>query len=139
MKKRVLSILLKYGITVLIGFAMVMAVLDFHGFAEAASQVERYRILSDAFTIPGVILLMCGLLVFIANEGAFEGISYAVTYAVKMLIPGSSKEHERYGDYLERRREKGKAHGYGFLFITGGAFFLTAVLFILLFYSVYSK
>ena len=131
------TLLLKYGITAAIGGSMAWSVLDLHGFTQAQTLADKYRILADAFTIPGVVILLSGVLVLIANEGMFEGISYAVSYAVKMLIPGVSKEQERYADYVERRREKGPVKGIGFLFVTGGVFMAAALLFIALFYSVY--
>ena len=133
--KRLRNILLKYGITIFVGALMAYAVIELHGYATAATAAERYMILSNAFTIPGVILIMCWALVFVANEGAFEGISYAVTYAIKFLIPGTgSNKQERYSGYVERRRSKGKTKGFGFLFFVGAAFLVVAIVFIVLFY-----
>lgn len=135
MKKSPFTWLLKYGITSAVGILMVMATLDLHGYAEASSALERYRILADAFTIPGVVLMLCAVLVAVANEGAFEGISYALSYAVSMLIPGIHRERERFEDYIERRREKGRTRDFGFLFFVGAVFFAIAVIFIVLFYA----
>ena len=129
--------LLKYGITAAVGGVMCAGVLSLHGYADAASAADRYRILADAFTIPGVILMLSWVLVWLSGEGAFEGISYAFSYALRMLVPGGSKNPERYSDYVLRRREKGGLKGVGFLFFTGAAFFLVALVFIALFYSVY--
>ena len=135
--KKLRNVLLKYGITLCIGALMAYAVIELHGYAQAATAAERYMVLSNAFTIPGVILIMCWALVFVANEGAFEGISYAVTYAVKLLIPGTgSNRQERYSEFVERRRAKGKTKGFGFLFFVGAAFLVVAVVFIILFYRV---
>lgn len=131
------TVLLKYGITAFVGALMAYGVISSYGLALAQTDAERYRILADAFTIPGVVIFLCGVLVAIANEGTFEGLSYVMTYAIKMLIPGGGKKHEKYGDYVERRREKGGVKGYGFLLITGGVFLALAAVFIALFYSVY--
>lgn len=132
------TILLKYGITTLIGALMAYATINLHGFSSAVTDVDKYRILADAFTIPGVVILLCGVLVAVANEGMFNGISYAMSYAIKMLIPGqAANRHEKYGDYVERKQAKGGVRGYGFLFIVGGVFLAIAVVFIALFYSVY--
>lgn len=131
------NFLLKYGITAAVGGCMAWSVLDLHGFQTAQTLADKYRILADAFTIPGVVILLTGVLVLIANEGMFEGISYAVSYAVKMLIPGVGRDQERYADYVERKREKGPVKGIGFLFVTGGVFMAAALLFVALFYSVY--
>ncbi len=130
--------LLKYGITAAVGALMCWGVLSLHGYADAVTEAERYRILADAFTIPGVILMLCWVLVWLSGEGAFEGISYAFSYAFRMLVPGGAKNPERYSDYVLRRREKGRLKGVGFLFFTGAAFFIVSIIFIMLFYSVYS-
>lgn len=135
MKKSHLIRLLKYGITFVIGAFMAWATIELHGYSEAASALERYRILADAFTIPGVVLMLCYVLVAVANEGAFLGISYALSYTVKMLIPGAGKNHERFGDYAARKTERGKIRGFGFLFFVGAAYFVVALIFIALFYG----
>ncbi len=138
MNDKLKSNLLKYGITVLIGAIMVWLTLSLHGYEEAATAAERYRILSDAFTIPGVIFVFCAVLVMVANKGAFEGISYIFGYAFQMLIPGAAGgKREKYGDYVERKRSKGQAKGFGFLFIVGLVFIAVSVVFIALFYANY--
>ncbi|MBR5446692.1 MAG: DUF3899 domain-containing protein [Clostridia bacterium] len=135
--KRWQSTLLKYGVTTAIAAFFAWLLLDLRGYAMAVTAVDRYRILADAFTIPGMLLLMVGLLVVVSNEGMFEGLSYVLSYAVKTLVPGMNKGHERYGDYVERRREKGRASGFGFLFVVGAVFMAAAGVCIALFYSVY--
>lgn len=136
MKKRRTTIL-KYGITTFIGALMAYATISLHGFSLAVTDAEKYRILADAFTIPGVVIFLCGVLVAVSNEGIFEGVTYALSYAIKMLIPGQgANRHEKYGDYIERKRAKGGIKGYGFLFVVGGVFLVIAVVFITLFYSV---
>lgn len=132
--RRWTRVLLKYGAAVFAAALMAFSVIELHGYALADTAAERYCILSNAFTIPGVILIMCWALVLVANEGAFEGISFAVTYAVKLLIPGVGNRQERYGDYVERRRAKGKTKGFGFLFYVGLVCLLAAVVFTVLFY-----
>lgn len=127
--------LLKYGITAAIGIGIVLLTLNLHGFTTLTDPAARIRLLADAFTIPGVIIVMAGFLVMVANGGFFNGLSYVASYAVKMLIPGPGKKPERYGDYVERKRKQGKI-GYGFLFLTGGVFVLAAVVFTILFYTV---
>ena len=137
MNRKLRSILVKYGITAAVGALLTYATLTLHGYSELATAAEKYRLLSDAFTIPGVVIALLGVLVFVSNEGAFEGISYAVGYAVKMLMPFSrDRRHERYADYVERKREKGGVKGYGFLFVVGAAYLAASAICIALFYSV---
>ena len=127
--------LLKYGFAALVGGLMAGFTITSHGYGEAAGTAERLRILSDAFTIPGVVLIMFGFLVLVANGGFFNGLSYIGSYAVKLLIPGMSKDMEKYGDYVERKRAGGKRIKTGFLFIVGGVILLAAVVFTILYYQ----
>ena len=131
--------LLKYGVTSAVGLLMVWLYfslrLDSFGAFAALETVEKFRVLCDAFTIPGGIILMMGCLVWLSNEGALDGVSYAVTYAIRMLIPGMGGNTERYGDYVERKRSN-KVRGYGFLFIVGGVFFGIALVFLALYHAV---
>ncbi|MBQ8150524.1 MAG: DUF3899 domain-containing protein [Clostridia bacterium] len=132
--KRLRTFLLKYGITAALAGLLTWLTLDLHGFSRAMPKLQQYRLLCDAFTIPGLILIMIGFLVMIANAGNFLGLGYAVKHAVKMLIPFGNKKDERYYDYYQRKQEQGKVSGYGFLFFTGLAFMAVAMVFFALFY-----
>ena len=127
---------LKYGLTTAVGALLAWAVLDLHGFAAAADTASRLRILADAFTIPGTVITLFGVLVILSNEGAFEGVSYVIGYGLRMLIPGRALERpQSYADYVLDRREKGKLTGFGFLFVVGGVFLLLAIVFTVLFFK----
>ena len=133
MSKRVKVLLAKYGGSA--AFAGVMAWLyislrDFDG----AKLADKYRMLSDAFTVPGILLLMFGCLIWISNLGALDGLAYAVSFAIRSLIPGARYKDEKYGDYVERKQEN-RVKGYGFLFVSGGVTMAVAIVFMILFYS----
>lgn len=129
--------LLKYGISS--AFALLMAWIYFSLRLDSLSAFtalpwkERFVLLSDAFSIPGGLLLMSGLLVKLSNYGALDGLTYAVKFAVRMLIPGKALEQETYRDYVERKREK-NLRGYGFLYISGGFFLALGILFMVLYH-----
>ncbi len=118
------------------GFAGLMAWLyisprDFAG----ASRREQYLILTDALTVPGMMLLMFGCLVWVTNLGALDSIAYMLRMAVFSLIPGKRMERdEKYVDYVQRMREK-RVKGYGFLFVAGGICMTAALVFMCLFYT----
>lgn len=97
--------------------------------------VERYRILCDGFSLPGLFLLLIGLLFAMSNLGALDSISYLMKYALRMLLPGVFGQMEHYLDYVEARREK-RVRGYGFLFLVGGVLMAASLVFLILFYSV---
>ena len=130
--------LLKYGIAVSVGGLMVYLTVVLHGYAEATTPAEQYRILADAFTIPGVVLMLIAALVAVSNEGVFTGVSYSVTWMIRTLSPLAALKNgrESYYDYVQRKRAK-RVKGYGFLFFTGLAFFTVAVVFTTLFYKVF--
>lgn len=128
--------LIKYGCS--IGFVVLFAWLyltaqDY----ENATQMDRYRLLCDALSVPGVLLIMFGGLVWAANEGALLGVGYVIRFAIFSLIPGKRLERdEKYGDYVARKSEK-KISGYGFLFFSGLASLTVGIVFLALFYTVY--
>ena len=64
---------------------------------------DKYKYISDGFAIPGLLLTCSGLLLIISNEGAFDGISWGLRFAIKTLIPfGRHKKQESYGDFVEK-------------------------------------
>lgn len=103
----------------------------------SATRVDQYRILCDAFFVPGVLLACLGAMVWVSNEGILWGIGYALRQAVFSLIPGKRiQRDEKYADYVERKREK-KVTGYGFLFFSGAGSVLVSLVFYALFYIAY--
>ena len=133
--------LLKYGISS--GICLVLAYLyvstrvDFSRPA-ATPLVDWYRILCDAFTIPGLVMLMLGCLMSLSNQGALDGIRYIATVGIRMLIPGAALNMEKYAEFKERRNAN-RTKGYGFLYVVGIVFMAAALVFMALFYSIYQK
>lgn len=125
--------LAKYGCSTIVTGLLVWAYLGPRDFAGATLQ-DQYRFLCDAFTIPGLLLILSGALMWVANEGALNGISYCLRLAVFALIPGKRKDgYEKYGDYVERRSKK-RVQGYSFLFVSG----VVAMVIALVFFALYS-
>jgi len=109
--------LLKYGIS---GVACV-AVAVSYALANnigSLSAIDQYRILSDAFFLPGVLLLLSGILTWLANEGSLDGVGFVFSRAIHLLIPTGGLKHETYGEYVERKRGK-RTKGFGFMLIVG--------------------
>ena len=129
------SVFIKYGIAVLIGAALVWIYLSLRDFTGAEPPAERYRMLCDAFTIPGSVLMLSAALVALANAGSFTGIGYSMSSFFRHLIPGAALKHEKYSEYYERHQKK--VTGYGFLLHVGAAFMVVALVFYVLFYRAY--
>ena len=122
------SKIIKYSVTTAIGLLLAYITLNNYGFFEATSMQERYLCLSNAFTIPGVVIMMCGALVWIAQQGMFDTLSYAGKMVVDQFRPSVYK-HCKYGDYVMEKRENRKKGGFGFLVITGAVFVTIALVF----------
>lgn len=122
-------------VVILVG--LYVGLRDFKG----VSLMEKYRMLCDAFTIPGVLLILFGALVWASDLGGFYGIGFVFNYAKKSLthffVPGSLGNTESYYDYIERKKSEGHLTGYGFLFIVGGITMAIALVFLFLFYQYY--
>ena len=135
MSKRAKARLAKHGgAAVFVGFMawLYISLRDFAG----ANLADKCRILSDAFTVPGMLLLMFGCLIWFSNGGVLDGLVYGARLAIRSLIPGGRYRDEKYADYVERRRQS-RVKGYGFLFLSGGAAMAAAIVFIILFYTLY--
>ena len=132
------KVILKYSITTAAAGLMSLFVLYVRDFWNTATLAERYKHLADAFTIPGVLLIMIAALIWISSTGFFDGLTYAFTRIGGMFIPFFKKgrQHQTYYDY--KMAQKGKeVKGYSFLFFVGLFFFTVSIVFVILFESVY--
>jgi len=138
LKDKILKELLKYGIAFSIMTGFLFLVLGLRNyFTENLDIVTRYRYLTDAFTLPGLLFLLIGVLIILTNQGSLSSLAWAMKRFVRMLIPGGGlKNNQTYKEYLETRK---KITGYGFLFISGAIFFLVGIIFLILFYTNYQR
>ena len=134
MSERLRKNLLKYGI----GGAVCLAVSLSRYFSqctESTGLADRYRILSDGFSLPGLLLLFSGLMLWLSNEGAFHGIGYVLRYAVQSLMFLGRRGHvETYGEYVENHSKK-PVNGFAFLFVLAAACLLISGIFVALYYK----
>jgi hypothetical protein len=128
---------ISFGISFLLAFVFVYSRTDFRN-PGATALVDWYLILCDAFTIPGLLFLMLGCMMSLSSQGALDGVTYVLKNAVKMLIPGMALKMERYYEYVSYKRAN-RAKGFGFLYITGLICMGFAMIFMLLFYSLYQN
>ena len=134
MSKQLKSLLIKSGTALVLGLGIALAFYNSRN-GEALDLVEQYRVLCDAFTIPGLMMILVGLLLWLSGLGALDAIGYLFRYVVQAFVPGVTKG-AHYLDYVEEQREK-RAKGYGFLFVAGGILMVVAIVYLVLFYGVY--
>ena len=137
MNDRLKKALVKYGVTTVIGLAVSYLVCEVKDVRTLTEKQEIYHVLSDAFTLPGTLILGVALLVWLANKEYFVSLGYVLSRAGRALIPfgRTYEKHETFHDYVMRKREKEPVKGYGFLFIVGLAFIAVAVVFLILYHN----
>ena len=121
--------LLKYGITTVLTAAVVIYYAASRNVLQL-EKLEMYRVLCDAFTLPGIFLMLFGLMMVMNDLGTLDTLAYFGHYLLHTFLPVAFGEGQSYVDFIEERRSKRKK-GYGFLFIVGGAFTLVGVVFLI--------
>ena len=133
MKEQIIAYVKKYiGAFGLMGAATCLILYIREHSSELAKDIF-YLNLADAFTIPAVVVLMIGVLIWISTTGSFDMFSYGFSRAANMLIPFKKYDDEKFYDYKMRMNEK-RAKGYAFLFIAGGIYLIPAIVFNILYY-----
>ena len=132
MSERVKSFLIKYGITIAVSLLVSWYYISSRPFHMSEIK-EKYRILSDAFGLPGIFLISFGLLFVASNEGVFNGLIWGLKYAANTLIPfGRLKKVQKYSDYVEEKKKE-KVKGFGFLIVVGVVNIILSVIFMIMF------
>ncbi len=128
-KKTVIRYLITFGAAL----AVSMLIIWLRDLNYAESAAERYKILSDAFTVPGVVLVCFSGLLKLSSDGFFDSIAYSFSRVGGMLIPFFKTKHETYYDYKMRKAEKRGQINFRFLFLVGMVFIIISLIFILLY------
>lgn len=124
--------LIGYGAGLLVGCGVAFTYVSAQSFG-SLSTLDRYRVLCDGFTIPGMLTLLAALLLMVSGQGALDGIGYCLSRAVHALSFRGT-ERETYKDYLERHQAN-RIKGYGFLYAVGLTLMAIAFLFLALFHN----
>ncbi len=132
MSKSAKSNLIRYLVAIFVGLALVYGYIAPRDLMDQ-TRMEQYHILCDAFTLPGIFMVMIGLMLLMGNLGALDAISFAFHYLFHTFLPLTG-ESMTYLEFVEDRREH-RIHGFGFLFVVGIVFTAIAVLFLYLYMS----
>lgn len=128
-KVRLCSYAIAFGLSLLLA-AVYVLLRDFG----SLSWKERFLVLSDAFTVPGVLLLCIGGMCWISTKGGLDGMAYILKYVSSLLIPGRPFDGKKYADFLEEREGKRRS-GFGYLLITGLVCLAITGVFMVLYYA----
>lgn len=135
-RSKVIKFLIGTAVCVLLGAAIVLFYLKGHWFDMAETAAERYRLLCDAFSIAGVVLVAVSALILVFNTGVFTGLTYGLRGVKDIFLPFLQQEYVPYREYRKKKMEK-KVKGYSFIFFTGLAFLAVGIYFMVRFYGVY--
>ena len=124
-QKTLRKYLIASGAAVLAG----LLIMWLQGFFSGLDVINQMRVLADAFSVPGVLLIMIGVLVWVGSEGLFDAFGYAFHHARAMFIPSfRAYRHVTFYDYKMEKAGK-RPHGYSFLFFTGLGFLAIGIVF----------
>lgn len=136
MSKRAITRLVKYGCSSL--FVIASAVIYVASrYTPNATTLQWYHWLCDSLTLPSMLLISAGVILWVSNAGALDALGYAGRFVIQMFLPASKKRYGTYGDYVLEKQEK-RIKGYGFLLITGAISMAVNLVFLALYLVEYS-
>lgn len=113
-----------------VGIALVMAVgLAFaQGITSVESAVDLFALLTDCFTLPGILFAGMGGLSLISYHGGYDSLSYMFSrYGLHNLIPTYQKnrQYETLYEYKQKKDAKGRSWHPEWLFVGLGCLVLS--------------
>lgn len=133
-KQTTKALLIKYGSCFGVAALITFVVFWIRGFFTDSISVNM-QVLSDGFSISGMIFLFLAAMMYISGEGALIGVSYILQSVAQIFIPMGRKNHEVYAKYRERKlAEKKKPSGDHCLLVTGSIFFAVGLIFTVIWY-----
>ena len=125
----------KYLITLAVGFLMAGLVMYSKDIFNQTELSEILHILTDSFSIPAVLITGFGGLIFVSNEGVFDGLAYGLTSFIDMFRKEKKNQFRTFYDYKESKSERNMSFGY--LLICGVLFIVIDAVMLIL-YNQYS-
>ena len=130
-KQVILKYIYKVLFTLFIGSILITFVIFTRDFTNVTDQQTKYKILADAFTIPGVILTLITPLVWLVDEGTLSGVSYSLKKFFAHLIPFAGFKDETYAEYCAKRK---KHTGYSYFLVSGLIYLTVGIVFTILYF-----
>lgn len=118
-----------YVISSVIGMVVALGICITNDIFALETSAEVFTVLSNAFAIPGFVMFGIGIMIWVTNEGLFNGISYGLKITGRSFSArkGEKIKDEEFYEYNARQNEK--HHEFKHLLIIGGVFILLSILF----------
>ena len=137
MKQENKGLLIRYLISFGVASVLTVGVFAIQGFFTDSPAVNM-QILSDGFTISGLLLTLYAGMIFVSSQGALIGISYVFRNIVlTWFVPMGRAKHEQYGEYRERKLEELKKRNDLCVLLTGLLFLAIGIVFLAIWYIKY--
>ena len=121
----------KYLVTICVAITFVILVLSIQDSWQHTGQVLMGEI-SNAFFVPGVLLLCFGALLWASNGGAFDMLTYAIMKLFDSLKKDVTKvKYRTFYDYQEAQKDKKLSFAH--YLIVGAGFIVIALIFYILY------
>lgn len=119
---------IKYLITAASGLVFVLVICIAKGVFRMTEAKEIIRIICDAVTLVGVILVCVGLLTVLNKAGAFDGLGYSFKSMIRVMrnYPKDDSTPKTYYDYKKAVDKKRSRKWY--LVIVGAGYLVVAVI-----------
>ena len=130
------SLLIRYLVCFGVAIAITVAVFAICGFFTDDPGVNM-QILSDGFSISGMLFLLFAGIMYVSSEGALLGISFILRNVALAFIPMGRKHHETYKQYRERKLGSVSRGADRCILITGLVFFAIGMVFTVIWYKAY--
>ena len=127
------TLMLKYGVCIGIAWLITFAVFWSKGFFTNSTAVN-IQILSDGFSVSGLLFTLFAGMLYVSGEGAFIGIGFVMRNVVQAFIPAGRRFHESYAQYRERKVGSLKKAGDHAILFTGLAFLGLGIMFSVIWY-----
>lgn len=110
----------QYLITFIAGLAVAFSIAYNKDIFNQTELSVIFHILTDSFCVPAVMILGIGLLIFVSNEGVFDGLIYAMTSFIDIFRKEKKNKYHTFYDYKESKKDRDTS--FGFLIISGLVF-----------------
>lgn len=136
MKQEKKATLRNYGICVGIEVLIAFLVIWSKGFF-AHSLAVNIQILSDAFFVAGILMMLFAGMMYVSGEGALLGIGFVLRNVILTFIPMGRARHELYADYRARKLSNAKKSSNRYALVTGLVFLLIGTAFTVIWHTAF--
>lgn len=123
--------LIKYIIVIGIGLLIAFLIAISKDVFSVTDKKTLYHILSDSFMVPGVITTGMGLLIYVSDEGVFDGLIYGVMAFINMFSPRNERKYNSLYEYKQKKHATRTK--VGFILISGLIIVSLAVIMLILY------